>query len=156
MLGFALHFVGGKHNPEATSLATMAILDHYAEKIQHINLASQLRKAGVVIIEIVQLAKIPQAHTKSLTKAVVEVVKSFLERRESVNFLSAAASCCIQNVNEFLHHLVYQFAPKDVFFNNTKCELYVAVPFFNDEHIESLKKFCDLARIKFYLNMTNQ
>ena len=54
---YGLAIKKNKGNPEAMSSTTMAILDHM-QKIQHITLASQERKAGVVIIEIVQLAKI--------------------------------------------------------------------------------------------------
>ena len=93
-----------------------------------------------------------------LPKAVVEVVKPLFERLGSVQFLSSVASCRTQNVNESFHHLVWQFAPKDVFTStiDTKCALYLAVALFNDGYTESLKNICDLAGINFYLNMTNQ
>ena len=93
-----------------------------------------------------------------LPKAVVEVVKPLFERLGSVQFLSSVASCRTQNVNESFHHLVWQFAPKDVFTStiDTKRALYLAVALFNDGYTESLKNICDLAGINFYLNMTNQ
>ena len=88
----------------------------------------------------------------------MQVVKPLFERLRSVQFLSSVASFRTQNVNESFHHLVWQFAPKDVFTStiDTKCALYLAVALFNDGYTKSLKSFCDLAGITFYLNMTNQ
>lgn len=140
------------------SLATMAILDHYAEDPTHNSCPpgkeswcsyNRDRATGQNTHKPIQ---------NPLPKAVVEVVKPLFERLGSVQFLSSVASCRTQNVNESFHHLVWQFAPKDVFTStiDTKCALYLAVALFNDGYTESLKNLCDLAGITFYLNMTNQ
>ena len=62
---YGLAIKKNKGNPEAMSLATMAILDHYAEDPTY-NSCPQERKAGVVITEIVQLAKIQTSLYKIL------------------------------------------------------------------------------------------
>ena len=87
----------------------------------------------------------------------MEVVKPLFERLGSIQFLSSVASCHTQNVKESFQHLVWQFAPNDVFTStiDTKCALYLAVALFNDGYTESLENLCDLAGITFYLNMTN-
>ena len=104
------------------------------------------------------MPKYTKAYTKSFTDKVVEEVKPLFERLERVQFLSSAASCCTQNVKESFHHLVWQFATKDVFTStiDKKCALYLAIALFNDEYTESLKSICDLAGINVYLNMTTQ
>ena len=82
------------------SSAKMAILDHFAEDPTHNSCPPGKESLCSYNRDCTTGQSIHKPIQKLLPKAIVEVLKPLFEKLRSVQFLSSATCCRIQNVNE--------------------------------------------------------
>ena len=89
---------------------------------------------------------------------MVEVIKPFFDRLGKKEILVLVEKCRTHNIDEPLHHIVWQYAPKDKLnlVNEINFALHLAVLVFNEGHGLSISATCKSVGIQFSQNMLDQ